>query len=233
MFYSNTTGLPVYSALEISIRRETAVCVTGHREKLIVPYEDDSDNAEITRTAVRLMLERYIDIVMENGYTTLISGLAEGTDLWAADHAIARKRCVKESKLIGVMPYLKHAGGFSTENTEILRRVERYADLLITTSDNRRVTYGKTVSPMTDPTLYRTRNYYMVDNSSAVIAFHSDVNPYSGTGQTVRYAERLERPIYSFSLNDVYAVMDRAGMEKQAIYDEIQKLSLNVPKPLL
>ncbi len=231
MFYSNVTGLPVYSTLEVCIRRETAVCVTGHREKLIAPYRDDPDMLGITRTAVKLMLERYIDIVMDKGYTTLISGLAEGTDLWAADYVISRKRFASECKLIGIMPYLKHANGFSAENTELLKRVERHADLLITTCDNRNMIYGKTVGSNADPHVYRDRNFFMVDNSAAVIAFHSEASAHSGTGQTVRYAERLGKPIFSFGIDDVYNVIDSAGPDKAAIFEALKSIKFSVPKP--
>lgn len=231
MFYSNVTGLPVYSALEVCIRRETAVCITGHREKLIVPYRGDPNMLGITRTVVRMMLERYIDIVMNKGYTTLISGLAEGTDLWAAAHVISRKRFSSECKLIGTMPYLKHSNGFSAENIELLKHVERYADLLITTCDNQNMIYGKKGGPNTDPHVYRDRNFFMVDNSSAVIAFYNGTSAHSGTGQTVRYAEHRDKPIFSFSINDVYKVIDSAGADKAVIFEALQNIKLSVPKP--
>lgn len=230
MFYSNMTGLPVYSALEICIRRDTAVCVTGHREKLIAPYRNDPCMMEITCTAVKLMLERYIDIVMDKGYTTLISGLAEGADLWAADYVIARKRFASECKLIGIMPYLRHADGFSAKNTELLKHVERHADLLITTCDNRNMIYGKKGGFNADPHVYRDRNFFMVDNSSAVIAFYSE-SAHSGTGQTVRYAEHRGKPIFSFGLKDVYNVIDSAGTEKAALIETIKSIKFSVPKP--
>ena len=231
MFYSNVTGLPVYSALEVCIRRDTAVCVTGHREKFIAPYRGDPDMAEITRTAVKLMLKRYIDIVMDKGYTTLLSGLAEGTDLWAADHVIARKRFASDCNLIGIIPYLKHANGFNAENMELLNRVERYADLLITTCDNRNMIYGKKGVTNADPNVYRDRNFFMVDNSSAVIAFYNEKLAHSGTGQTVRYAEHRDKPIFSFSINDVYKVIDSAGTDKAAIFEALKSINLSVPKP--
>lgn len=231
MFYSNVTGLPVYSAIEVCIRRETAVCVTGHREKFIAPYRNDPDMLGVTRTAVRMMLERYIEIVMDNGYTTLISGLAEGTDLWAADHVISRKRFDPDCRLIGIIPYLKHANGFSAENIELLKRVERHADLLITTCDNQNMTYGKPAGCNTDPNVYRDRNFFMVDNSSAVIAFHNESSMHSGTGQTVRYAEQRDKPIFSFGIDNVYKVIDSAGTDKAAIFEALKDIDLSVPKP--
>lgn len=231
MFYSNTTGLAVYSALEISIRRETAVCVTGHREKYVKPYKNNPEYFDITCTAVKLMLDRYIELIMEKGYTTLISGLAEGADLWAAERVLCRKRFDKNCRLIGVMPFLKHSSGFSEENLKLLRLVERHGDLLITTCDKRNVTYGKNAAPYTDPNVYKRRNYYIVDNSAVVIAFCSDDNLHSGTAQTVRYAQRLNRPVYSFGIDDVHALLDRAGFDKTAIYEELRNITLDIPEP--
>lgn len=229
MFYSNTTGMAVYSTPEISIRRDTAVCVTGHREKFIKPYRNNPAYFDTTCTALKLMLERYIEIVMEKGYTTLISGLAEGVDLWAAERVLLRKRFDKDCRLIGVMPYLKHSAAFSEENMNLLRLVERHSDLLITTCDKRNMTYGKNSTPYTDPNVYKRRNYYIVDNSSIVIAFCSDDNLHSGTAQTVRYAQRLNRPVFSFGIEDVHALLDKTGFDKTAIYMELKKIELDVP----
>lgn len=230
MFYSNTTGMAVYSALEISICREKAVCVTGHREKYIRPYKDNPENYDITCTAVKLMLERYIELVMEKGYNTLISGLAEGADLWSAEKVLCRKRFDKNCRLIGVMPYLKHSAGFSEENMKLLRLVERYSDLLITTCDKRNMTYGKTVTPFTDPNVYKRRNYYLVDNSAVVIAFLDDENSFSGTAQTVRYAKRLNRPVFSFGIEDVHKILDKSGLDRTSIYNELKKIRLDIPE---
>lgn len=231
MFYSNTTGMAVYSTLEISIRREKAICITGHREKYVKPYKNNPDNFDITCTAVKLMLERYIEIIMGKGYTTLISGLAEGVDLWAAERVLCRKRFDKECRLIGVMPFLKHSAGFSEENMNLLRLVERHSDLLITTCDKRNVTYGKNATPYTDPNVYKRRNYYIVDNSAVVIAFCSEDNPHSGTAQTVRYAQRLNRPVFSFGIEEVHALLDKTGFDRTAIYEELQKITFDVPNP--
>lgn len=232
MFNSVATGIPVYSEQEVHIRSDIAVCVTGHRERAVIPYKGDPENLDITRTAVRMMLGRYIDIVMKKGYTTLLSGLAEGTDLWAADHVLKRKRYSKETRLIGVMPFLEHCSKFSAESMETLRLIERFADLLITTNNDPNITYGKIKRASTDPNLYRTRNRYLVENSSIMIAFYNSSNlPYSGTGQTVRLARQAEMPILSFGIDDVYELLDRTGTDKIAIYEELESLRLNVPKP--
>ncbi|MBO5343291.1 MAG: DUF1273 family protein [Ruminococcus sp.] len=231
MFYSELTGMPVYHTDEVCIRKETAVCVTGHRTKSIKPYRDNPENFGITCYAAKLMLDRYISIVMKKGYTTLLSGLAEGTDLWAAERVLFHKRYEKERRLIGVMPYMSHFNGFKANNIELLRLVERHADMLVTTCNNVNMTYGRKQTPLTDPTIYKKRNYYMVDNSAVVIAFYNESNPRSGTGQTVRYARQLGHLVLCFDNDDIHRLLDRAGLDKMAIYNELKKLKLNVPKP--
>lgn len=232
MFNSNTTGFPVYSASEVIIHREKAVCITGHRAKLIVPYRNNSENLTITIDAVRMMLERYIDIVMQSGYNTLISGLAEGTDLWAAAHLLKRKRILNDN-LIGVMPFLRHAEHFGKESLELLYCAERYADLLVTTSDDPFITYGKSGSHGNSSLLYQKRNYYMVDNSSVVIAFFCRGNYRSGTWQTMKYAEKKERKVFSFGLEEVYRILDSVGTDRRDVYDEVQKINFEVPGPII
>ncbi len=233
LFHAELTGMPVYSTRVMHIKREIALCVTGHREKTIVPYKDDPENLELTKYAVRAMLDGYLTAAMKKGYTTILSGLAEGADLWAAQRVLFHKRYEKDRHIIGVMPYMKHYRGFSSKNTDLLRLVERHADFLVTTCDDPNMRYGKDYSRFTDPQIYRRRNYYMVDNSSIVIAFYNGGNSRSGTGQTLRYAKQLGRKVYSFSLDDVYQLMEKTDCDKMAMYNEMKNLKLDIPEPMI
>lgn len=227
--HSRTSGMPVFPVSDVIIQKETAICITGHRERAVTPYRDDPRFWNATVMTVRLMLSRYIDLVMDKGYSTMINGLAEGTDLWAADHCLKRKRFAK-TKLVGVMPFLRHADYLREDYKNILRRVERYADLLVTTCDAPDMRYGIAASPCTSPLLYQNRNYYMVDNSSVVVAFFAG-NSRSGTAQTIRYAQRRGKPIISFGMKDVFAVMDEAGTERNDIIQRLNDIRLTVPTP--
>ena len=220
MFNSLVSGMPVYPASEYISDKRKAVCITGHREKSILPSNNDSAYADVTAAAVRLMLCRYIDMAVESGYTTFFSGLATGTDLWAADY-IVRKKQSSDIKLIGVMPYLRHAEHFKRDFLEMLDNAERDADMLLTVNTDPDIVYSKYG---TGSGLYRDRNYFMVDNSSAVIAFRNAENIASGTAQTMNYAYRQGRIIHSFGLNDVYAVIDKAGDDIYSIAREISFL---------
>lgn len=229
MFISIYSGMPVVSASECVIRREKTVCVTGHRAKLITPYMNDSENLEATYSAVKAMLARYIDLTIEVGYENLLSGLAEGIDLWSAEHIIKSESKGTKCNLIGVMPFLKHADSFSEENKKMLVSAEESASLLITTNDNTSVRYGKN-GENRDPDLYRTRNYFMVDNSSLVLAFIDDSVYRSGTAQTVHYAEQNGIPVIKFGLRDVYDIMDTTGTDMTAFKKELKKISPHIPK---
>lgn len=172
----------------------------------------------MTVSAVKLMLQRYIDIAAEQGYTDFISGLAIGCDLWAAEHILRKKAAGWNIRLIGAMPYLRHSERFPAEYKRLLRQVEEGADYLISVNTEPSAVYCKKGGWSS---LYRDRNYFMVDNSSAVIAFLNSDTIASGTAQTVNYAYRTSRRIYRFGLEDVFSIMDSAGPDLRNISREI------------
>ncbi|MBR1822810.1 MAG: DUF1273 family protein [Ruminococcus sp.] len=217
MLVSLDSGIVLESPDTAFIRPERTVCITGHREKSIVPFLDDPEYIHLTRSAVRLMLYRYIDMALEKGYTDFFSGLADGTDLWAAEYILIKKHKDPNIRLIGAMPFLKHSRFFSNESRSRLCDVEKGADCLILINSDPNIVYGKTSGLGKSPDLYKDRNYFMVDNSAAVLAFFDERNPRSGTGQTVGYALRKGRNVRSFGLSDVYDVMNRARLDWKAI----------------
>jgi len=211
--------------------RSRTICFTGHREISIADYRNNPHSRHLTVASVRLMLCRYISMAVESGYTTFISGLAEGTDLWAADYVLCHKRRNPDIRLIGVMPYLKHSKYFRPSYRETLKNIELRADLLLSTEMNPDMVYGSNAGENRSPDLYRRRNYFMCDNSSAVIAFFDGANYRSGTAQTVSYAKRCGLPVYSFGTDDVFAAIDRAGGEDiHLIRDEIMSLGSIMPQ---
>lgn len=222
VLYSVVSGVPVYPPDKLGTDISSTVCITGHREKNIPAYKDNPLFRDITIATVKLMLYRYIDMAVACGYTNFISGLAMGTDLWAAEY-ILQKRCTnKNLQLIGAMPYLRHAERYPSNYLGILKNVEKEADLLITVNDNPDIIYGaRSRGEDRSKALYRDRNYFMVDRSSAVIAFLNDPGSWSGTAQTVNYAARKGRRIGQFGINDVFALMDTAGTDTWTIGREI------------
>jgi uncharacterized phage-like protein YoqJ len=218
MLFSIDSGVPVLPAEGFSGDTENAVCFTGHRETGVIPYKNEPIYQSITTRAVQLMLFRYIDMAVESGYRSFISGLAVGTDLWAAKYILAKKRSDTDIKLIGVMPYLRHAERFSPWYKEILAEVERGADVLLTTNTSPAVIYGKKgAGENTSPDVYRDRNYFMADHASAVISYFNEGSFKSGTYQTLNYAARQGKKIRRFGLEDVYALIDECGPDLESI----------------
>ena len=223
MLISLDSGRALESPDTAIICPELTVCITGHREKSIIPYKDDPANLHMTRSAVRLMLYKYIEMAIEKGFTDFFSDLAEGTDLWAAEYVLMKRQKNKDIRLIGVMPFLKHSRFFNSDTRSLLRNVENNADCVILINSDPDIAYGKTRGFGKSPDLYRDRNYFMVDNSSAVLAFLDSGSPRSGTGQTVNYALKQGRKVRSFGLSDVYGIMEEADMDWKKICSLIRE----------
>lgn len=168
---------------------------------------NNPDFKEATVNAVKLLLYKFIDVAAECGYTNFISGLAMGTDLWAAEYILHKKATNNSLKLIGAMPYLRHAELFPSSYRELLRKTELGADRLICVNSNPDIIFSRKGK---GSELYRERNYFMVDNASAVIAFFNSGESFSGTAQTLNYARRQDKKICRFGLDDVYSLMSSA-----------------------
>ncbi len=219
---SIVSGVTVFPASMVSTDKEKTVCITGHRRSKIIPYKN---NSKLTYSAIRLMLYRYIDMAIEAGYESFISGLASGTDLWSAEYVIMKKHRNQNIKLLAVMPFLKHAEFMNNSDRSALAEVEKNADYLVTVNENPDICYGKHISANSSPTLYRDRNYYMVDHSSAVIAFvNNNDSQYSGTAQTLNYAYRNGRKIRSFSMDTISEIIEKSDSDIRVIGHEIALL---------
>lgn len=218
---SLVSGAEVLPASSVSIDIEKTVCITGHRAGRIAPYKNNPAYSGITCSAVKLMLYRYIDMAVEAGYENFISGLAGGTDLWSAEYVLMKKRRNDRIKLTAVMPFLRHAEFMPEKEIFSLADVERKADFLLTVNTNPDIVYGKNASAGFSKTLYRDRNYFMVDHSSAVIAFMDSGLRHSGTFQTVNYAYRNGRRICSFSMEEIYGIIEKSGADIRTIGYEI------------
>ena len=121
MIKSLTSGREFIFPEQFSVDKSTALCFTGHREKNIPPYNELYKYKNLTLEALKLLMSRYIDIAIECGYTSFISGFAEGFDLWAAHHVIKRKNDGAGISLIGAVPYLHHADRFSSKSLALLK----------------------------------------------------------------------------------------------------------------
>jgi len=139
-------------------------CFTGHRpEKL-----------SLSEKEIKLLLERAIDKAIADGFVTFISGMARGTDMWAAEIVLMRKKGNTDIHLICASPFEGFEERWSNKEQEKYRDIIGQADLV------------KYICKQYSRDCFQIRNEWMVDKSSRVIAVYNG-EP-SGTGNTVKYA---------------------------------------------
>lgn len=221
MFRSLNSGIWVSSPEQFIPEPQKTVCITGHRAKSIIPYDNDPSYLKVTAAGVRYLLNRYIDMAFDAGYTTFFDGLATGTDLWAAAHLMNMKRSGKEIRIIGVMPFRKHALYFREKDLAVLAETERSCDVLLCTCSDPDMVYMKSGFAKN---LYRDRNFFMADNSSTAIAFFNKDAWRTGTGQTISRMKSNNCRIASFDCEDVHKIIDITGNDVNALREYINEM---------
>ncbi len=163
-----------------------SVCFSGHRpEKL--PGKGIADDPQTKY--IKDLLNSKITNCISQGYTSFISGVARGIDLWAAQLVIKHRTANPQIKLICVKPVANQGYNFPEEDKQLYNDVITNADTVICTSE----TYRRSC--------YMIRNKYMVDNSDLLIAFVKEYK--SGTGQTIKYASGLGKKTDITDLSDI------------------------------
>lgn len=143
-------------------------CFTGHRpEKL-----------GVEKDLVVRRLDEAIAAAMGRGYTTYISGVAKGVDLWAAELVLKYRVARPDIRLVCAVPYKGFGLHWTDGHSELFARVIREADAVFYVCDS----YSRSV--------YQRRNEWMVDRSSLLIAAYAGVS--GGTRNTIGYARRQE-----------------------------------------
>lgn len=131
------------------------VAFTGHRS-----YRGEAEEGLIAS------LRR----LAEWGYTTFLSGMAEGFDLAAAEAVLKLRREGLAVRLVAVVPFRGQSRGFTMENRARYRAVLAEADEVITLSE--RFFRG----------CYQVRNDYLVDHAAYLLAWYDGSR--GGTQQT-------------------------------------------------
>lgn len=139
-------------------------CFTGHRP----------DKMEQGEKEIKQLLEKAIDDAIENGFITFITGMAMGTDIWAAEIVLERKKTNPELHLICALPHPGFEKPRSMAEKMRFNRIIKKADFVKVISDH----YFKAC--------YQVRNECMVDRSNLVIAVFNGQK--SGTKNTIDYA---------------------------------------------
>ncbi len=156
-------------------KRKKRCCFTGHR-----PEKLDWPEAEIVA-----WLESEIRKAVDDGFTTFISGMARGVDIWAAEIVLRLRDDGLPIHLICASPF----EGFERSWAESWRR--RYADVM------RRADLVKYICKSYSLACFQIRNEWMVDRSARVIAVFN--GQAGGTKNTIRYAQSKGIEVETFN----------------------------------
>lgn len=158
---------------------ETTCAFTGHRPKKF-PWGYNETAVECV--ALKQTLAKQISVLAEIGYTDFLSGMAEGTDTWAALAVLALQAERPALRLHCVLPCEGQADRWS----EAARA--RYRSILERASS---VVY---VSRAYSGDCMLRRNRYLVEHTALLLAVYNGERR-GGTAATVRYASRAGREI--------------------------------------
>ena len=158
-----------------------AACFSGHRL--------DKLPTGAMRRVVLSMLQEEIRKAVVRGVTTFYTGMAEGIDLYAADYIRGLRESNSSLRLICVKPFSNCGNALRGLVRYQFNSVLASADAVIELSDHY---YG---------TCFRMRNQYMIDHSDLLIAVMGESR--SGTGQTIRMAQRRMLPVHLIDITDV------------------------------
>lgn len=137
--------------------RTATAAFTGHRT-----YRGEGDEA----------LKQVVGAFYDRGFRTLLSGMAVGFDLAAAEVVLACRAQMPDLQLVAVVPFEGQEGRFSEDDRARFHRVLAAADQVVV------------LSPVFDRGCYTVRNNYLIDHASALIAWYDGSS--GGTHYTVR-----------------------------------------------
>ena len=143
-------------------------CFTGHRP----------DKMELGKKEIKPLLEKAIDDAISEGYVTFITGMAMGTDIWAAEIVLERKKVNNDLHLICALPHPNFESRRSMTEKMRFNKIIKKADIV------------KDINDHYFTGCYQVRNEWMVDRANLVIAVFNGKK--SGTKNTVDYAKRKD-----------------------------------------
>lgn len=146
-------------------------CFTGHRPQKLTRSERE----------IKDDLEAAIKQAIADGYTTFITGMAYGVDIWAGQIVVRLREQNPNLHLIAAVPFR----GFEDRWSADWRRA--YAELL------EQADLVKYICPGYSAGAYQRRNEWMVDHASWVIAVFNG-EP-SGTKNTIDYAQNRVKQV--------------------------------------
>lgn len=153
--------------------RTHACFFTGHRRIAA---------ADLTR--LNDALDRELEMLVWQGFDTFLCGAAMGFDLMAAAAVKRLKNIQPHVRLVYLIPCRNQDAKWNERNRRLYRAALAHGEILLL-SEN-----------YTDGCM-QARNRMLVDNAAMGLTYYNPRVTVSGTGMTVRYAEKQNRPMVS------------------------------------
>lgn len=151
-------------------------CFAGHRPEGIL----------LSETTAKDWLRYQIQQAIAANYTTFITGMGMGVDIWAAQIVLEMKADNPDLHLIAVEPYPSFSAKWSEEWRSAYQEVIAAADLV------------KRISQRYAPDAINNRLYWMVDHSSRLIAIYNGTKGYTGAFVDYAVSQGLKIDLYPF-----------------------------------
>ena len=151
-------------------------CFAGHRPEGIL----------LSEATAKDWLRYQIQQAIAANYTTFITGMGMGVDIWAAQIVIELRAANPSIHLIAVEPYPSFAAKWSEEWRSAYQEVITKADLV------------KRISQRYTSDAINNRLYWIVDHSSRLIAIYNGTKGYTGSFVDYAQTQGLETTLYPF-----------------------------------
>lgn len=147
-------------------KKQARCCFTGlSPQNLRRPLDD-----------IKVDLENEILRSIRDGYTTFITGMACGTDIWAGNIVVRLRDRFPDLKLIAAVPFPAFPDAWDEEWKEKYEKLLAKSDLV------------KVISGESGENAVQQRNKWMVDHAAKVIAVYNGTA--GGTRNTIQYARK-------------------------------------------
>lgn len=148
---------------------------TGHRPQNL-PWQFNEADTDCLK--LKQVLNQQISQLAENGFTDFLSGMALGSDTWAAEAVLNLRKKKPALKLHCILPCKTQAEKWPVSEQERYQKILAQADSIFFTSR----TYH--------PNCMLERNRFMVEKARLLLAVYNG-QPHSGTAAAVRHAQKL------------------------------------------
>lgn len=140
-----------------SIDKTKTVCFTGYRTSKILSTSKNTDAI----SSIKTRIEEAVYKLLEEGYVSFATGMADGFDLLAAEVMLKIKETHKNIQLIAVIPFKGQQYRYSDSNKQLYETILSNSDLVIYTSE------------YYHDRAFLDRNDFLLANSRAMICYYN------------------------------------------------------------